>query len=362
MQILFIAPFPPPHTGNSLPVKELYSYLYSKQHILDVINLNKESHKSGITSLRRVFEIVRLIWKVYRVQKKYDIVYLTVAESLAGNFRDIIFYFIFKKRLSSVFIHMLGGANMNIILSNSHYFIFRLNKLFLKQLGGIIVEGDVQKQTFQRVIDQSKIHIVPNFAETYLFLNSEEITAKYNKQNPFRILFLSNMLSGKGHIELIKAFNLLDSSIQETIQIDFAGRLVADEEEFLQAANNSNNVVVHGSVEGDVKKKLFSDAHVFCLPTYYPFEGQPFSIIEAYAAGCFVITTDHSGIKEIFASGLNGYVVKKKNVDDLVSVLYRVIQNKNKISSIGLFNSNMAKTKYTAEVFCKKMEKVILGI
>lgn len=359
MKILFIAPFPPPHTGNSLPVKELYNHLCSN-HTLDVINLNKESHKSGITSLSRVSEILILLWKVFKVHKQYDIIYLTVAESIAGNFRDIIFYLIFKKRLNRVFIHMLGGAHMDKILSDDHYFIFRLNKIFLKQLAGVIVEGNVQKQTFKRAIDESRIHIVPNFAEDYLFLTNEEITAKFNKQNPFRILFLSNMLTGKGHIELIKAFNLLDSGTKQQIQIDFAGRLVADESEFLQAVDNNNNVIIHGSVDGDSKRKLFSEAHVFCLPTYYPFEGQPFTIVEAYASGCFVITTDHSGINEIFAADVNGYLVKKQNVNDLLSVISKVFENRNKISSIGLYNANLAKSKFTSAVFCKKMEKVLL--
>jgi glycosyltransferase involved in cell wall biosynthesis len=53
-------------------------------------------------------------------------------------------------------------------------------------------------------------------------------------------------------------------------------------------------------VDGPGKKNLFSEAHIFCLPTYYPYEGQPIAILEAFASGCVVITTNHSGISDFF--------------------------------------------------------------
>ena len=36
-----------------------------------------------------------------------------------------------------------------------------------------------------------------------------------------------------------------------------------------------------------------------CLPTYYPMEGQPISIIEAMGFGNFIVTTNHAGIPDI---------------------------------------------------------------
>ena len=66
-------------------------------------------------------------------------------------------------------------------------------------------------------------------------------------------------------------------------------------------------------MNGTQKKDLYSNAHIFCLPTYYPWEGQPFCILEAYAAGCVVITTNHSGISQVFKDGINGIEVEKKS-------------------------------------------------
>ena len=65
---------------------------------------------------------------------------------------------------------------------------------------------------------------------------------------------------------------------------------------------------------GEKKRRLFAEAHVFCLPTYYSYyEGQPISILEAYASGCVVITTDHGGICDIFKDKINGFRVEKRS-------------------------------------------------
>ncbi len=69
---------------------------------------------------------------------------------------------------------------------------------------------------------------------------------------------------------------------------------------------------------GDGRRDYLREAHVFCLPSYYPFEGQPVSILEAYASGCVVVTTDQGGIRDVFREGENGLWVAKASVDDLV--------------------------------------------
>ena len=51
---------------------------------------------------------------------------------------------------------------------------------------------------------------------------------------------------------------------------------------------------------------------IFVFPTYYP-EGCPTVVIEALAAGLFVVTTDTAALKEIVKDGINGIKVKRKD-------------------------------------------------
>ena len=358
--ILIIAPIPPPHTGNSLPVKMLYDYLIVN-HNIKVINLNKSKHKAGISSIGRIFQILNVFYAVFVNRNKYNKIYLTVAESVAGNFRDLLIYFILRKRLNELYIHMFGGANMDNILSVKHPLLCYFNRKYLKRLAGVFVEGYKQKETFSRVIDKSKIHVVFNFAEDHLFINDSFLRDKFSELYPLRILFLSNMLFGKGHIELIEALSILPEDFKKMIRVDFAGKLIDTEKLFLEKLEGCKDFVsYHGSVSGKSKQDLLQNAHVFCMPTYYPYEGQPFSIIESMANGCFVITTYHSGIVDIFEDNVNGYVVEKKSVSDLVSVLIKVIQRKSELFTIAGYNFENAKKIYTVNTFCSKIGEIIL--
>lgn len=359
MKILLVAPFPPPHTGNSLPVKKLYEEL-QKTHEVDVVNINKNKHKPGVTGVDRIVKVLSILAQVRKKQSNYDLVYLTVAESFAGNVRDMVMYNMCRNRLDSVVIHMLGGAAMKGILTPKDTWQFRQNKKFVSQLGGIIVEGAAQKKTFLNVAADTRIHMIHNFAEDNLYVTKEQVKNNFANTDPLRILFLSNMLRGKGQMEILAAFEMLPEAYQAKLKIDFAGKQVFEDERetFFNGIEANEQLTYHGSVGGETKINLFRNAHVFCLPTHYPFEGQPFTIIEGYASGCFVVTTNHSGIRYIFEDNVNGYEVKKNDIKALSLMFQRLVDDREKLVQIALDNLELAKEEFTMEKYLNAVKNV----
>ena len=80
----------------------------------------------------------------------------------------------------------------------------------------------------------------------------------------------------------------------------------------LRVLDLEKRVVFHGTLLGREKQQILERAHVFVLPTYYPWEGQPVSIIEALAFGLPVIATQHKAIPGQVIHGYNGYLVQKQ--------------------------------------------------
>ena len=69
---------------------------------------------------------------------------------------------------------------------------------------------------------------------------------------------------------------------------------------FRSAAGLNAVITHHGGVTDRARiKALYLDADVFLLPSYYPTEAQPLTIIEALNAGTPVVVTRHSGIPEM---------------------------------------------------------------
>lgn len=326
----------------------------AEQHDVVTVNLSKQ-HGSGF-SIRRLWTLIARLWSIWKLQSSCDVVYLTIAESTAGNLRDLLIYWICRRRLSSVILHMFGGAGMAKILAERGR-RFRCNQYFLQRIGSILVEGETQRTMFAKVTAKERIHVSHNFAEDFLFASPDEVYRKFEQPLPVQILFLSNMLYGKGHWELLQAFHLLTPEQKKNIHLVFAGNLLAHKDEFMDLLRVESQVEYLGPVFGERKRELYLRSHVFCLPTYYPFEGQPFCIVEAYATGCCVLTTRHSGIPDIFTDPANGLFVEKRSVPDLTRVLADLPNQVTRIADIGRANLTLAYQRHTQRAFLHRMEQ-----
>jgi glycosyltransferase involved in cell wall biosynthesis len=235
---------------------------------------------------------------------------------------------------------------------------------FLNRIGGAVVLGKSLKPIFESMIPQDKIYVVPNFAEDYLFLDKKQIEKKFLEINPLRILFLSNFISGKGYEELIDAYMILKHDLKKKIRLDFAGGFESenDKKKFLDQIKDSVKVHYHGIVLDKKKKELFANSHLFCLPTYYSYEGQPISILEAYASGCVVITTDHGGISDIFKNGINGFEVRKKSAISIKRKVEQILTKPEPLLPMALSNRDIVYNKYRTSTYCSSLTKIFKNI
>lgn len=358
MKILFIAPLPPPLGGHSLAAQVLYDDL-KLTHEVAVVNFNKNSFKEGIDSIKRILEVIQILIEVWKKKKNADVVYLTISESFAGNIKDLFIYLICSAILSKIYIHLHGGS-IRKLLWDRKPMLFNINKMFIKKFAGVIIEGESHNYIFSDIVNQNKIHIVPNFAQNYLFVTEEEIRIKFSNINPLRILFVSNMIEQKGYNDLVDAFFILSDEAKEKVRIHFAGRFEGDVQQrnFLTKISGIKQMQYHGIVEGFEKKELFSQAHVFCFPSYF-LEGQGIVILEAYAAGCAVMTTGLAGISDIFSNEVNGYKIKPKSADSIKQVIEQLISSPDQLLSIGLANRKIAYDKYTTTIYNNSLKSIL---
>lgn len=361
MRILIIAPLPPPIGGHSIVSKTLTDGL-GKIYDIDVVNLSKNSFKEGVDSVKRVVQVAKLLMEVKYKIKNTDVVYFTISESLAGNLKDLLIYFICRKTLSNTIIHLHGGS-IKRLLWDTNQTIFLMNKYFIHRLGGVIISGKSHLTIFENLIDFNKLHIVPNFAFDFLFLSSTAIENKYLNIEPLKILYISNMIPKKGYAELAEAFSLLEEDCRRKIILNFAGAFESEREKklFLEKIKKYEQIKYHGIVNDEVKKKLFGESHVFCLPTSY-FEGQPISILEAYASGCVVLTTGQDGILDIFIDQENGFQIKSTKATELKNSLLRVLHVKSDLLKIALRNNNLAKKKYRQKTYIDSINAIIIAL
>ncbi len=363
MRVLFIAPLPPPTNGQSLASEVFLKKLNKIKDVkVEVVNMVKKNRpKNFLDKVKRALVVVKFLLEIFQKKKDVGLIYLTISESIAGNIKDWIIYLICIRKLDKMTIHMLGGAGMKKIIEN-HGIFYQVNKYFISRMSGVIVEGKTQSKTFLKLTSARKIHVIPNFAEDFLFVAEEEIRTKFMNTAPLRILYLSNLIFGKGYNELADGYLKLPGLLKNQIEIIFVGGFKSQEskEEFLEKIDGQNGLVYHAAfISGEKKRALYCSSHLFCLPTYYPYEGQPISILEAYATGCAVITTKHSGVADIFVDNVNGFEVDKQSSDSITSVIEHIIINKESLLDIAILNRNTAYDRYRTSIYTTSILKAV---
>lgn len=360
MKILFIAPLPLPINGQSIAAKLLLDNLIEIADI-DLVDTSKSSHKDGLTSFKRIIEVISFFKKIIKYRESADLIYLHISESLFGNIKDLVIYFLCRKKIDKFYIHLHGGSFGVHILEK--YFILKIiNVYYLKKIKAVIVLGDSHVNIFSKYIDISKIHVIPNFFLPEFLISDELFSLKFNSKSKLKFLYLSNMIHKKGYLRLLDAFLMLDNNIKEQVQIDFAGRFNTETEElfFREKIRNYNNLNYLGVVSGRSKQQILVNSHVFVLPTSY-YEGQPISILEAYSSGCAVITSKMGGIPDIFKEEINGFALFNNSKEEISVLIEHCVNNFEEIKVKALNNLLISRVQYNSDLHIKRLLNLIIN-
>lgn len=360
MNFLYLAPLPPPITGHSIAAKVLYDYL-QYDHTVAVVDLSIASGNDGSISYHRCVEVLKALFQIWRKKRRAGVIYLTISESVAGNIKDLLIYLICFEKLGKFYIHLHGGS-IKKLLFDVHPLIRWLNAIAIRRMAGVIISGHSHADIFASMIDNKRIHIIPNFAQDHLFVSDLLIQEKFSNLNVLRLLYISGMTIGKGYLYLLEAYQSLEDEIKKMVHIDFAGKFDTESERavFIQRVANVPGITYHGVADDATKLSLFAKAHIFCLPTTL-FEGQPISILEAYASGCVVITTGQDGIRDVFTEGVNGYEIAPNDPGSISLTIKKLLLYSSELLGIAQNNRETAITQYRTDVFTKCVGKVIMS-
>lgn len=279
--------------------------------------------RPGALRMRRTWSTAGILMRYLAALPRVRHVYMTISTSRLGFVRDAIFLWCAYALRRRTVVHLHGGGFRQFYLRSSRRFRAAIRATFSRS-DTIVVLGELLRTQFRFVPDAGRrVVVVRNglpVGDSALMLDQKTLPAN----GPIRLLYLSNMVPSKGYRHLLEACRqLLDAG--EQFYCDYCGEFVdimepgtaslsamAAEKQFREAIRMwglTHHVTYHGVVHGSEKIRLLHAAHVLVLPTSYPWEGQPISIIEAMAAATPVIATRHRGIPEQVVDGYNGFLV-----------------------------------------------------
>jgi glycosyltransferase involved in cell wall biosynthesis len=281
---------------------------------------------------------------------------------------DLVINFTIKPNIyGSISAGFLGIPSISVITGLGYVFIreswltklvkllywlaFRLN-------GAVIFLNEEDINTLRDICKNKAILIESEGIDLRHF---DPALCKETKKDAFTFLFVGRLLVDKGIYELIKAFEELKKE-NPNVKLIIVGS--PDE-------GNPNPIkreelekwIKEGFIEWyrfqeDVRP-FYCKADCVVLPSYYR-EGMPRVLLEAMAMEKPIITTDASGCRNVCLDGVNGFLVKPRDVESLYLAMKKVIElDKEDLKKMGKRGREIAKEKYEISKIVNKYVKIV---
>ena len=269
-----------------------------------------------------------LLLKIFNCNK---VVYIPALKSFSYFFP---FLFLFSKIFSFKIIHIPVGGRHNEFLKKRKLHRYLLSKIQLNA-----------PQTKKEVL-----HLKNNFKfkNTIYFPNFRihnfKANVKLNESSFFKICFLARVTPLKGIDVILRLSDVLLKKQINNITIDLYGPIEKGyEEEFNSKINKNKLVNYNGLIQPKQIYNTLNSYDVLLLPTRYPGEGFPGTILESYISGIPVIVSKWRHLPEFVKHGETGFLFDLDKEDDLYSFVKLLKNNPKKLYDMKLNALNESK-------------------
>jgi glycosyltransferase involved in cell wall biosynthesis len=270
---------------------------------------------------------------------------------------DLVIYFTIKPNIyGSISAGLLGIPSISVITGLGYVFI---REIWLTKLVKLLYWLAFRFNRAVVFLNFEDLITLRNISKEKSFLIESEgidikqfdpTLCKEAKKDGFTFLFVGRLLTDKGIYELIKTFERLKKEKPKVKLI-----IVGSPDE------GNPNSVSKGELEKWVKEGLiewhgfqedvrpfYCMANCVVLPSYR--EGVPRVLLEAMAMEKPIITTDAPGCRNVCVDGVNGFLVKPKDVESLYLAMKRMVGlGDEKLREFGKAGRRLAEEKYSAE-------------
>ena len=281
---------------------------------------------------------------------------------------DLVINFTIKPNIyGSISAGLFGIPSISVITGLGYVFI---REIWLTKLVKLLYWLAFRFNRAVVFLNSEDLNTLRNISKEKSFLiESEGIDIKHfdstlckeTKKDEFTFLFVGRLLTDKGIYELIRAFEKLKKEKPKVKLI-----IVGSPDE------GNPNSVSKGELEKWVKEGLiewhgfqedvrpfYCMADCVVLPSYYR-EGVPRVLLEAMAMEKPIITTDAPGCKNLCVEGVNGFLVKPKDLESLYLAMKKTVEmGQEELRKMGKKGREIVEGRYEISKIVNKYVKIV---
>ena len=210
------------------------------------------------------------------------------------------------------------------------------------------IEGMLLKNGFSK----ERIYTIPYFS---LFANEQVVPQEKCKNGKVEMLFTGQAVAGKGLEVLIESLAGLTGGWHLTVYSEGA-RLDAAKEK-AKANGTYDHISFSGWVNHSALREAYSNSDVMIVPSIWDDPG-PLVGIEALSLGTPVVGFAVGGLPDYVITGETGYLVTDISIQGLHNALQTAIDEKDKLTSMGIGALNRVAAYHTPAYHIEATEKI----
>lgn len=237
----------------------------------------------------------------------------------------------------------IKNSKLKTILGYEESKYYRKKEIY-KKIDCIITPSNfIKNQLIKGKIKYSKIETIYNFVipKTDLSKIKDEGYA----------LFFGRLSIEKGIINAIKAIQNVESS---KLYIAGDGPEKENIEKYIKENSLEDKIKLLGYLKQDEINEYIIKSKVVIQPSVW-FENCPYSVLETMEAGKPLIGSKIGGIPELIEDGINGYIYKFDDVNELSEKLQKIYKDEKIVQEFGKNSRRLYEKKYSDDIYYKKL-------
>lgn len=306
--------------------------------------------EGALAPLRDNFNLARRV-----LSEHPDVVHLNASFNLNSLLRDGAFRLtlgLLRFRRVVVYFHGWDASHMRRV-AGSRWFAAAVRMVFGKAAAIIVLSSEFKAQLMALGIPGERIHVMSTMFDGRLFERADEPFA----HERLRLLFMSRLIPEKGVFEVLEAVaGVLGEGYDAELVVAGDGPARRGAEARATELGIADRVRFTGYVRGAEKANVLMNADIFVFPTRYS-EGCPVVLLEAMAAGAYLITNRAGGIADIIKDGEHGILLDTADAKSVQTALRKALRDP-RMMQVRAHNRDAAWRHFEAHRVTPKIEAV----
>ncbi len=352
IRVVVVAHGPPLKGGITTVAMDIVEdTLLGEEFDVVFVNTSQNEDARGKVSLANLKRLVSDAAATFRAARRGAVVHThSVQEPWTVAWRQVGIAIAARMRGAAVVLHNHAAAPY--MSAPGTYHPGRLNEWGLRVLDRLAVENVLLAssgvENMQRYFTRAGLPVVGNSVVV------AEVPRSRADHDPPVILFIGELLERKGLRTLLDALDELDLRGVGPYELRVIGNdtlgVDPDKDEMISEVHDRGRA---GALTGPVPRsevyRHLSESDVFVLPTDY--EGQPFAVIEALAAGVPVVATDIASIASMLEDPTNGRLIERSDTTGFADAIGSLLADAGERRRMSAANRELAEQRYDRAVF-----------